>query len=68
MQAEHVEVLPARQAKFGTTRQPLPPQVQSALTGKGISQLFSHQVMLNACHSSAVGDRADLIHSRFTDG
>ncbi len=39
----HYHYLPAKEAVFGVPTQPLPPQLQAALTNLGIHRLYSHQ-------------------------
>ena len=43
-QIVHVQDIPARQAEFSRLDAPLPPALQAALEGQGITQLYSHQV------------------------
>jgi len=42
-QVIHVERLAARRARYGKLEQPLPPALQSALSGIGAGRLYSHQ-------------------------
>ncbi len=41
----HLEVLPARPARFGTLSSPLPPSLAEALSARGIGRLYTHQVL-----------------------
>jgi len=40
----HLEILPARPARFGTLPLPLPPSLAEALAVRGIERLYTHQV------------------------
>ena len=40
----HLEVLPARAARFGELSLPLPPPLSGALAARGIERLYTHQV------------------------
>jgi DEAD/DEAH box helicase domain-containing protein len=40
----HTEVIPAREAQYGTSKEPLEPMVEQALRAQGIENLYSHQV------------------------
>ena len=52
----HVEVIPARAAKFGKPEHPLPESVTATLERKGIRNLFCHQAeALNAVAAGALG-------------
>ncbi len=43
-QLAHVEMLPERPGKYDAPAKPLPPALSSMLAGRGIEQLYSHQV------------------------
>lgn len=43
-QVIHVEQLPPREARYGTTAQPLSDATLAALAARGVDRLFSHQV------------------------
>lgn len=43
-QISHVEVVPAREARYGELEEPLPRPLSEALTAAGIERLYSHQV------------------------
>ena len=40
----HLEILPARPARFGALSLPLPPSLAEALAARGIERLYTHQV------------------------
>jgi len=41
---EHLQVLPARAARYGELTLPLPAPLTEALTARGIERLYTHQV------------------------
>jgi DEAD/DEAH box helicase domain-containing protein len=43
-QISHVEIIPAREARFGDLARPIAPVLRGALAGAGIERLYSHQV------------------------
>jgi DEAD/DEAH box helicase domain-containing protein len=43
-QIRHVEVVPAREARYGELRTPLPTALTDALRAAGVERLYSHQV------------------------
>ena len=43
-QLSHVEELPAREGRYGVPTQPLVPELARLLAGRGIEQLYCHQV------------------------
>ncbi len=43
-QIVHVELIPAREAQYGVTKEPLEPILEQALNAQGIERLYSHQV------------------------
>lgn len=43
-QLEHVEILPERPGRFAAPQEPLPSSVRRLLVGRGIKELYSHQV------------------------
>jgi len=43
-QIVHVETIPAREAQYGVTKEPLEPLLEQALRAQGIERLYSHQV------------------------
>jgi len=43
-QITHVEHIPARQARYGHLREPLPPLLQAALKRIGVEKLYPHQI------------------------
>ena len=52
----HVELIPAREAKFGKPDHPLSESVTATLDRKGIRNLFCHQAeALNAVAAGALG-------------
>jgi len=42
-QIAHVERIPARKARYGRPKKPLPPLLQDALKGVGVEKLYPHQ-------------------------
>jgi len=43
-QLQHIEVLPARQARFAEPTEPLPAQLADLLCRRGVERLYTHQV------------------------
>ncbi len=57
-QMVHIEQIPARAARYGEPARPLSAPVQTALTARGITRLFSHQA--EALNAVLAGDTLPL--------